>query len=116
LEDEFLAGGQTTVESDEMTFAELAKHCQETKYCKAQYDDEGRKLLCVRDTSVYDAHFGHFKAFFGRMKLRDIKVVHLRGYRKHRLESKTKSGTKVNVATVNREMSTLRAVLNEAGQ
>jgi integrase len=93
LEEEFATGGQTAVESDEMTFAELAKHCQTTKYCEAQYDAE---------------------EFFGKMKLRDIKVIHLRGYRNYRLGSKTKSGTKVNVATVNREMSTLRAVLNEA--
>lgn len=114
LEDDFLAGGQTTVESDEMTFEELAKHCQETKYCAAEYDEEGRKLFGVRDTTVYDAHFKHFKSFFGKMKIRDIKVVHLRAYRNDRLRTKTKRGTQVNVATVDRELSTLRAVFNEA--
>jgi integrase len=38
----------------------------------------------------------------------------LRAYRNHRLRSKTKGGGNVNVGTVNREMNTLRAMLNEA--
>lgn len=114
LEDDFLSGGQTAIESDAVTFAELAKHCQTTKYCEAEYDKEGRKLFGVRDTSVYKAHFKHFTAFFGTMKLRNIKVAQLRAYRNHRLRSKTKTGGNLDVSTVNREMSTLRAVLNEA--
>ncbi len=97
-----------------MTFADLAKHCKEVKYCAAQYDEAGNKLVGVRDTTVYEAHFKHLKDFFGKMKLRNIKVAHLRGYRTLRLATKTKSDKHLNLATVNREMSTLRAALNEA--
>ena len=43
MEDEFESGGQTAMESDHVTFAELAKHCKETRYCEAQFDSEGRK-------------------------------------------------------------------------
>lgn len=114
LEDEFTMGGQTTVESHDMTFAALAKHCKEVRYCEAQYDEAGNKLFGVRDATVYEAHFKHFEDYFGMMKLRDIKVAHLRGFRKLRLSTKTKSGKYLNVATVNREMSTLKAALNEA--
>jgi integrase len=114
LEEEFLAGGQTTIESDGMTFEQLSKHCEAEKYCAAEYDDEGRKLLGVADTSVYEAHLKHFREFFGKMKIREIKLVHLRGYRNHRLRTKTKRGTNVTVDTVNREMRTLCAMLNEA--
>jgi len=114
LENEYLEGGEIAVQSDEMTFEQLAKHCQETKYCEAEYDDAGNKLFGVRDTSVYEAHLKHFKEFFGRIRLRDIKVGNLRAYRNHRLRSKTKGGGNVNVGTVNREMNTLRAMLNEA--
>jgi len=48
MEDEFESGGQTAMESDQMTFAELAKHCKETRYCEAQFDSEGRKIIGVR--------------------------------------------------------------------
>ena len=63
LENEYLEGGEIAVQSDEMTFEQLAKHCQETKYCEAEYDDAGNKLFGVRDTSVYEAHLKHFKEF-----------------------------------------------------
>jgi len=71
-------------------------------------------LFGVRDTSVYEAHLKHFKEFFGKIRVRDIRVGMLRAYRNHRLRSKTKGGGNVNVGTVNREMNTLRAMLNEA--
>jgi hypothetical protein len=40
LVDEFMAGGQTAVESHEMNFANLVKHCKDTRYCEAQFDNE----------------------------------------------------------------------------
>jgi Phage integrase SAM-like domain len=93
---------------------QLAHHCQQTKYCEAEYDESGNKLFGVRDTSVYEAHLKHFKEFFGKIRVRDIRVGMLRAYRNHRLRSKTKGGGNINVGTVNREMNTLRAMLNEA--
>lgn len=35
IEDEFESGGQTAMESDHITFAELAKHRKDTRYCEA---------------------------------------------------------------------------------
>jgi hypothetical protein len=114
LEDEYLEGGEVALYSDNLTFEQLADHCQQTKYCDAEFDESGNKLFGVRDTSVYEAHLKHFKEFFGKIRVRDIRVGHLRAYRNHRLRSKTKGGGNVNVGTVNREMNTLRAMLNEA--
>ena len=114
LEDEYLEGGEVALYSDDLTFEDLANHCQQTKYCEAEYDEAGNKLFGVRDTSVYEAHLKHFKEFFGKIKVRDIRVGNLRAYRNQRLRSKTKGGGNVNVGTVNREMNTLRAMLNEA--
>src|SRR5262249_43751714 len=48
------------------------------------------------------------------IRLRDIQVANLRGYRKHRLFCKNRRGEPLSVATVNRELSTMRAMLNEA--
>lgn len=114
LEDEYIEGGEVALYSDDLTFEDLASHCQQTKYCEAEYDEAGNKLFGVRDTSVYEAHLKHFKEFFGKVKVRDIRVGNLRAYRNQRLRSKTKGGANVNIGTVNREMNTLRAMLNEA--
>ena len=114
LEAEFVGGGENAVDSDRMTFEQLAEHCEKEKYCEAKFDGAGRKQAGVRDTSVYKAHLKHFKEFFGKMKVRDIKLANLRAYRNARLRTTTKRGTDVNVGTINREMNTLRAMLNEA--
>lgn len=114
LEEEFELGGQRAVESDLLTFADLVKHCKETRYCEAQYDSEGRKIMGVRGKDTIEAHIKALEDFFGTIKLRDIRVANLRAYRKHRLLSKNRKGEQLNVATVNREMSTMRAMLNEA--
>jgi site-specific recombinase XerD len=52
--------------------------------------------------------------YFGSIRLRDIQVANLRAYRKHRLFCKNRRGGPLSVATVNRELSTMRAMLNEA--
>ena len=114
MEDEFESGGQTAMESDQMTFAELAKHCKETRYCEAQFDSEGRKIIGVRGKDTIDSHIKALEEYFGSDKLREIRVASLRAYRKHRLFCKNRSGKRLCVATVNRELSTMRAMLNEA--
>ena len=114
LEDEFESGGQQAVETDQMTFAELAKHCKETRYCEAQYDSEGRKIIGVRGKDTIDSHIKALEEYFGSDKLRDIRVANLRAYRKHRLFCTNRHKKRLSVATVNRELSTMRAMLNEA--
>lgn len=114
LEDEFLAGGAVAIESDRMTFSALVEHCKENRYCEAVYDDEGRKLMGVRGKATAWGHMATLEKFFGRMALREINVASLRGFRKSRLFTKTKRGTRLSVCTINRELSTLRAMLNEA--
>ncbi len=107
-----MVGGQAMVKSRDMTFAQLARHFQED--CKALYDVEGRKLREVIDSDAYDEQFMRFNEFFGEMKVRDIKFGHLRVYRNERHRSETEGNVVHNAATVNREMCTLRAMLNVA--
>jgi integrase len=115
LEKKLLTGGGTAVQSDSKTFVELLEHCRTQIYCKAEYCSDGStRTLGVTDTSVYQAHLKHFKEFFGKIRLRDVDVSHLRAYRLKRLRTKTKRGTNVNVSTVNREMNTLKAMFTEA--
>lgn len=114
LENEFASGGQVALESHEMTFEALVEHCNKTRYCKAEFDSEGRKLFGVRGKQTVDTQIKALKAFFGGIKLRELRVADLRAYRKARLDSKNRYGARLSVSTVNREMSTLRAMLNEA--
>ena len=114
LRNEFMAGGQAMVKSRDMTFAQLARHFQDAEGCKALYDVEGRKLREVVDNDAYDDQFIHFNKFFGEMKVRDIRFGHLRIYRNERHRSDKEGNIVRNAATVNREMCTLRAILNLA--
>lgn len=68
----------------------------------------------VRGKATAWGHMATLEKFFGRMALREINVASLRGFRKSRLFTKTKRGTRLSVCTINRELSTLRAMLNEA--
>jgi len=78
------------VESRDMTFAQLAKHFQETEDCKALYDVEGRKLRAVIDSDAYDKQVMRFNEFFGKMRVRDIRFGHLRVYRMNDIEVRKK--------------------------
>jgi len=55
-----------------------------------------------------------FNQSFEKMKVRDIRFHHLQEYRSERHRSALVGNIATNAATVNREMCTLRAVLNAA--
>jgi Phage integrase SAM-like domain len=118
-------GGSKAVESDRLTFADLAEYCAKEIYVNAEYNETGEKQSGVRDFSVYKAHLKHLKEFFKGTLVRDITVAHLKRYRSHRLSCKRvaiveKDGQKEKVektispSSVSRELNTLRAMLYEA--
>ncbi len=110
--------GPKAMETNVVTFTELADYCEKEIYVEAEYNNAGEKLSGVRDVTTYKAHLKHFKEFFKGKKLKDISVADLKRYRSHRLRS-TRRGpndTEVNISTgtVARELTTLRAMLYEA--
>lgn len=114
LIDQHVAGGAEVLEARNMTFAALAEHCKETRYCEAFYDEQGRKLYGVREPKNFTSMINRLVSLLGHLKLSDITVSHLQQYRRKRLSTKTRRGTYTDVATVNRELSTCRAMLNDA--
>ena len=48
-----MAGGSEVLDARNMTFAALAEHCKETRYCEAFYDQQGRKLYGVREPKKF---------------------------------------------------------------
>ena len=111
---EFMAEIAEIEDSGDISVAQLAKYFQKREGCKALYDAEGRKLREVINSDAYDAQFVRFNEFFGRMKIKDIKFWHLEVYRNERYRSGIVGNVVVKIATVNREICTLRAMLNVA--
>jgi predicted transcriptional regulator len=66
LEEQFEHGGQAAVETDQMTFAELVSHCKETRYCEAQFDSEGRKVIGVRGKATIESQIKALEDSFGK--------------------------------------------------
>lgn len=114
LKDKYVTGGEALLDARNLTFSALADHCKKTRYCEAVYDDKGRKLFGVRNPKKFESIINKLVNEFGHLKLSQITVTDLQNYRKTRLTTKTKRGTLTDVATVNRELSTCRAMLNDA--
>jgi integrase len=132
--------GSETLQSDKMTFAELAAHYEETKLTPAIYRD-GVKVSGKRSIAPVKSALKPLLEYFGRRHIRSIKSKDLENYRKTRLaadveieinvkkkqldEKTGKQKTVIEkgklkrprkVATVNRELALLRTVLNFAVQ
>ena len=110
--------GPKALESNVVTFAQLADYCEKEIYVEAEYNDAGEKLSGVRDISTYKAHLKHTREFFKTKKLKDISIADLKRYRSHRLRCTRRgpNNTQVNISpgTVARELTTLRAMFYEA--
>lgn len=113
LIDQHMTGGAEVLEARDMTFVALAEHCKETRYCEAFYDEQGRKLYGVREPKKFASMSNRLVNLLGHLKLTDITVSHLQRYRRKRLSTKINRGTYTDVTTVNRELSTCRAMLND---
>jgi len=130
--------GSETLQSDKMTFAELAGKYKTTKLIQAVYVD-GVKVAGRRSIKPSLAAVNSLLAYFGNKNIRVIKTSDLENYKSHRLKTpieieinhKTKfidekTGnvkTKINkvkrtsqrkASSVNRELETLRAMFNFA--
>jgi integrase len=119
-----------TIDAARMTFADLAKHF-ETHYLKEAEYVEGRKVEGVRSRKPAQAAVNALKQYFGKRRLQSLSYGDIRSYRAARLKEPTRGDlarhrqalkhdrkAELNVtrtiATVNRELSKLRRMLNIA--
>ena len=130
--------GSETLQSDKMTFADLAKKYETIKLIQAVYVD-GVKVAGKRSIKPVQAAVNSLLDYFGRKNIRTIKTSDLEAYKNHRLKTQIeievnkktkvlneKTGrmkTKIEkvtrtsqrkISSVNRELETLRAMLNFA--
>jgi integrase len=115
-------GGERVVESARMTFGELAEYYEQNYVFDAEYV-EGRKTAGVRSPGRHRQLLKPLKEYFGRVLARSITTGDVERYKRERLATdvvfKNKGGEETirrrrAVASVNRELSTLRRIFSVA--
>ncbi|HMO82001.1 MAG TPA: site-specific integrase [Pyrinomonadaceae bacterium] len=115
MRQEVFQHGIETLQADKMTFRELSGEYEKIKLVPAIYQD-GIKIAGKRSLAPTKSALNSLLAFFGSNKIRSIKASDIEAYKQSRLVTKTNRGLPLKIATVNRELSLLRVMLNFAVQ
>lgn len=99
--------------SERKTFAEMCDYF-EKHYVKAAEYVDGRKVAGVRSLGTAKGQLNVLRAHFGSCRLRSITHGDVRQFRAVRLAQQTRTKTQRTIASVNREPSMLRRMLNVA--
>lgn len=107
--------GLESLESDKLTFLDLAKHYNQHRLVPATYSD-GIKVSGRRSLIPVRSVLKHLEEYFGSKRIRSIKAVDIEAYKHIRLAVPTPQGRPRKISSVNRELELLRAMLNYAVQ
>jgi integrase len=107
--------GSKVVDYNALTFNHLADFYEQRYLHEAVYVD-GRKISGLRDVARPKEFLIHFRAFFGKQKLRDITYGDLCLYRDDRFKVHTQYKRQRTIASWNREAAVLRRIFNIALQ
>jgi hypothetical protein len=119
---EFEAHGEETLRADKMTFSDLADRYEKANLFDAKFQN-GVKVAGRRSVASPLSALKSLREYFGKKKIRTIKASDLETYKRHRLETPVIRGkdekgepkkSDQKLATVNRELQLLRAMLNFA--
>ena len=99
--------------NERKTFAELCDYF-EKHYVKAAEYVDGRKVAGVRSLGTAKGQLNVLRDYFGSCRLRSITHGDVRQFRATRLAQETRTKTQRTIASVNRELSMLRRMLNVA--
>lgn len=105
--------GEKALDSEKLTFRQLAKLYSDRKLVAAEYQGDTK----VRGLRSHKNQQGYLKTLvdhFGGLRVRAITHSDLEDYRAKRLQTVTRRGASLSAASVNRELSLMRAVLNFA--
>jgi integrase len=95
------------------TFADLADY-YEAHYAIAARFVDGQKIEGMRSARIVRTYTACFRDYFKNKSLRSITYADISAFRRNRLNGKTYKGQLRTIATVNRELSCLRRMLNVA--
>jgi integrase len=105
--------GEKAIEGDRLTFEELAQIYEERNLVPAEYQD-GRKIRGLRNHLAPLVHLRVVTEHFGAKRIKNITHSDMEVFKQLRLKATTKRGKTRTIATVNRELEQLRAVLRFA--
>ena len=97
--------------NERKTFVELCDYF-EMHYVKAAEYVDGRKVAGVRSLATAKGQLNVLRGYFGSCRLRLITHGDVRQFRAARLGQETRTKTQRTIASVNRELSMLRRMLN----
>lgn len=113
LLDRLDAGGRETIDAEKLTFNDLADY-YEKHYAKPAKFIDDRKIEGMRNHKRVKGFLKIFRAYFGSMKINRIGYEEIVAFRSYRMTIKTHYKKTRNIATMNREISSLRRVFNIA--
>lgn len=113
LLDKLDTGGREAIDAEKITFSELADFYQENYAKPAKFIDD-RKIEGMRNYKRTRGFIKIFKAYFGKMKIQQISYEQILDYRNYRYTIPTHYKKTRNIATMNREISSLRRIFNIA--
>lgn len=105
--------GETDINSDRVTFSQLAEKYKEKKLFAAKIIS-GRKVAGLKSLKSALAELASLKDGFGKQRIKTITHSDIETYKLARLEAPTKHGGQRTIASVNRELERLRAMFRFA--
>jgi len=106
--------GSSLLDSRHKTFKWLCEQQKKERYFPATYSTSGKRTSGVRNPKKIHSAIDRLASLLGEIRLSELSVQDLRNYRRARLAMKSRQGTNIEPATVNREMSLCRTMLNHA--
>lgn len=104
-------GGRKAVDAEKITFNDLADY-YELHYVKPAKFVDDRKIEGMRNYKRIKGFLKIFKLYFGKMKINQISYEQILAFRNYRYTIPTHYKNTRNVATMNREISSLRRIFN----
>ncbi|MGA9771046.1 MAG: site-specific integrase [Blastocatellia bacterium] len=105
--------GLESLDAERMTFADLADYYRTHHLIPAKYVD-GRKITGLRSLHSTVTRWTCAKEYFGKKRLRSITYGDLARFRSDRINTMTIHNKPRSITSVNRELETLRNMLNIA--
>ncbi len=110
---EFEDHGQETLNATRLTFRQLADHYKKARLQPAEYKGD-RKISGRRSYKAPLGYVATLVSHFGAKHIRSISHADIERFKLERLKTPTPHGTERSIASVNRELEVLRAMLRFA--
>lgn len=110
---EFEDHGQETIDATRMTFRQLAEHYKKARLQPAEYKGD-RKISGRRSYKAPLGYVATLVSYFGGKHIKSVTHADIERFKLERLKAPTPHGTERSIASVNRELEVLRAMLRFA--